>query len=240
MQDLKPTSFGKTLVLLKSQPLPGQIKYLLHANRLALNHLGHGTSSSLDEKGAVLRRIRLDRGIDPALLATEACISLAQLYAIETGEEGQFYSPLLREQTARRVAHLLQAEWNNLSAQHLSSKSVCNVFHLPRVSVLVNQNAPVNTAAMFQKHDADAQSGSSLEQSTTSAQNTSSKNHSAQNQPVDSFALAPRRNKNLQWLALILIAYAVAVFAILDFDALALAQGAINAAKLKWSQWFVL
>jgi hypothetical protein len=239
MQDLKPTSFGKTLVLLKSQPLPGQITSLLHANQLALSHLGPGTSSSSNEKGSLLRRIRLDRGIDPALLATEACISLAQLYAIETGEEGLFYSPLLREQTARRVALLLQVDWNNLSAQHLTIQSFSNVFHLPCVVTPIKPSVPVNTAAMFQKQDsfdvAIASSGL-----TKASGQSPSEIHSDQNDPSDSSALTPRRSKHFQWFALILIAYAIAVFVTLGFDALSTTQNALDAAMSKWSKWFVL
>lgn len=240
MQDLKPTSFGKTLVLLKSQPLPGQIKSLLHANQSALSHLGPGTSSSSNEKGSLLRRIRLDRGIDPALLATEACISLAQLYAIETGQEGQFYSPLLREQTARRVAHLLQVDWNNLSAQHLTIQSFSNVFHLPSVVTPVKPSAPVNTAALFQKEDTFAQADAPMGLTKASDQSPLSEIHANPNDSTDSSALTPRRSKNMQWLALILIAYAIAVFLTLGFDSLSTTQSALDAAMSKWAKWFVL
>jgi transcriptional regulator with XRE-family HTH domain len=240
MQDLKPTSFGKILVLLKAQPSPGQIKSLLHANRLAVNHLGQGTASSSNEKGSLLRRIRLDRGIDPALLATEACISLAQLYDIETGEEGLFYSPLLREQTARRVSHLLQVDWNNLSSQHLTIQSFSNVLHLPRVVSPIKPSVPVNTAAMFQKQDTFDEDKASIGLSKSSAQSPLSEIDSGQNEQSDSSALTPRRSKNIQWLALILIAYSTAVFVTLGSDALSTTQSALDAAMLKWSKWFVL
>jgi hypothetical protein len=237
MQDLKPTSFGKTLVLLKSQPLPGQIKSLLHANRLALNHLGHGTSISSDEKGSVLRSIRLDRGIDPALLATEACISLAQLYAIESGEEVLFYSPHLREQTARRVASLLQADWNNLAAQHLTIKSFSNVFHLPQSASLLNSDAPINTAAMFHKQDIVQCSDSITVLSKWSIKNTETKNDSVQTITETSASLAPRQTKNWQWIGLILIAYALAVFVTLSFDDLSIARNALTEISALWDQW---
>jgi hypothetical protein len=237
MQDLKPTSFGKTLVLLKSQPLPGQIKSLLHANRLALNHLGHGTASSSDEKGGVLRRIRLDRGIDPALLATEACISLAQLYAIESGEEGLFYSAHLREQTARRVASLLQADWNNLSAQHLTIKSFSNVFHLPRAAAMINSGTPINTAAMFQKHDAVEGSDRATESFNTGAQTQEVEAVSPQTTILTTLSPAPQRGKNWLWLALILAAYALAVFVTLGLDALSIARNAWDAGLALWEQW---
>ncbi len=240
MQDLKPTSFGKTLILLKSQPLPGQITSLLHANQLALSHLGPGTSSSSNEKGSLLRSIRLDRGIDPALLATEACISLAQLYAIETGEEGLFYSPLLREQTARRVAHLLQVDWNNLSAQHLTIQSFSNVFHLPCAVTPIKPSGPVNTAAMFQKQDTFGEAIPSSGLSKSSGQSPLYETRSDQNDPSDLSALTPRRSKHFQWFALILIAYAIAVFVTLGFDALSTTQNALDTAMSKWTKWFVL
>lgn len=234
MQDLKPTSFGKTLVLLKSQPLPGQIKSLLHANRLALNHLGHGTASSSDEKGGVLRRIRLDRGIDPALLATEACISLAQLYAIESGEEGLFYSAHLREQTARRVASLLQADWNNLSAQHLTIKSFSNVFHLPRAAALINSGTPINTAAMFQKHDAVKDSDTVTDSSNSSTRPQDLEPATAQTTTHTAVASAPQRGKNWLWLALILAAYALAVFVTLGLDALSISRNTWDVSLALW------
>jgi transcriptional regulator with XRE-family HTH domain len=222
MQDLRPTAFGKTLVLLKTHPLPGQIKSLLHANRLALAHLGHGTSTCADEKGGILRRIRLDRGIDPALLATEACISLAQLYAIETGEEGLFYSAYLREHTARRVANLLNADWNNLSAHHLTIKSFSNVFHLPRAAALHTATEAVNTAAMIQKPESSPQ----FAQEESSAIFLTKQHVVALDQngfvtvsdPDVQANLRAKNRRNWQWLALILAAYAVAVFVTLGFD----------------------
>lgn len=222
MQDLRPTSFGKTLVLLRTHPLPGQIKSLLHANRLALAHLGHGTSTSSDEKGGILRRIRLDRGIDPALLATESCISLAQLYAIETGEEGLFYSAYLREHTARRVANLLKADWNNLSAQHLTIKSFSNVFHLPRAASIYTSTEAVNTAAMIQKPESNFYAT----QEDISANYASNQQAAAVDlnlltsvsEPDVQANLRAKNRKNWQWLALILGAYAVAVFVTLGFD----------------------
>lgn len=239
MQDLKPTSFGKTLVLMKSHPLPGQVNFLLHSNRLALNHLGHGSSSSSDLKGGVLRSIRLERGIDPALLATEACISLAQLYAIESGEEGPFYSPLLREQTARRVAQLLQVDWNNLSEQHRPITTFSNVFHLPRATTSDLTGLPVNTAAMFQKPDHVDETMTALVLTTPSLQDAIFENDSDQNRSSDSPAFAPRRTGSLKWIVLILVVYAIAVLLTLGFDSSSISQDAFDAVISKWSEWVV-
>lgn len=235
MQILKPTSFGKTLVLLKSQPAPGQIKSLLNANRMALDHLGQGTSTTSDVKGGVLRSIRLSNGIDPAVLATQACISLAQLYAIESGEDGPFYSPFLRELTARRVAHLLHADWNNLSAQHETIHSFSNVYQLQRTPALVKSEAPVNTAAMFQKQDTVECDTSALILCTPSVENQTPE--ASDSTHVDAFVVHPKRSKNFQWFALILAAYAIAVFVTLGFNAPTSAQSAFDTALNKWTEW---
>lgn len=235
MQDLKPTSFGKTLVLLKSQPLPGQIKSLLNANLLALEHLGQGTSSTPDVKGSVLRSIRLSNGIDPALLATEACISLAQLYAIESGEDGPFYSPYLRELTARRVADLLHVDWHNLSAHHQTIHSFSNVYQLPRSANLVISDNPVNTAAMFQRHDTEEVGVTSLDLTCPSVENEGPE--TSQNADHQTSVMVPKRSKTFQWFALILIAYAFAVFVTLGFNAPSSAQSAFDVALYKLTEF---
>ncbi|PUE50541.1 hypothetical protein B9Z47_01945 [Limnohabitans sp. 2KL-1] len=132
MQNLSTSVLVKSFSLQRSQLQPGHRKSLMSSNRSAMAHLGHGSTPSSDPQGGALRQLRLDKGIDPSLLATQACISLAQLYEIETGQGELFYSDILREQTARRIARLLNTEWNGLTARHHAPPSGTNVVHLPR------------------------------------------------------------------------------------------------------------
>lgn len=134
MPNLKTSSLGKSLVLLRSQLQPGHRTSLLFSNRLALPLLGPGNAPSKDPKGNALRKLRLEKGIDPAVLATQACISLGQLYAIETGVQDHFYTPVLREQTARRVARLLSADWDCIESLCTPSKPASNVIPLQRTN----------------------------------------------------------------------------------------------------------
>ena len=135
--------FNRTTFLVRSPIRPGQNESLLLANRSSLTHMGLGTDASNDPKGAILRQLRQRQHLDPAELATQACISLAQLYEIELGLTERFYSPSLREQAARRVAHLLNADWDQLDPSVLRVKSVSNVYHLQ--SAYSNTTVPVMT-----------------------------------------------------------------------------------------------
>lgn len=135
--------FNRTTFLVRSPIRPGQNESLLLANRSSLTHMGQGTDASNDPKGAILRQLRQRQHLDPAELATQACISLAQLYEIELGLTERFYSPSLREQAARRVAHLLNADWDQLDPSVLRVKSVSNVYHLQ--SAYSNTTVPVMT-----------------------------------------------------------------------------------------------
>lgn len=67
-----------------------------------------------DPPGRHLRMLRLQQQVDPVTLASRACISLRQLYQLETGETSLFYSQAMRNQAGRRVARLLGAQWDAL------------------------------------------------------------------------------------------------------------------------------
>lgn len=131
MQKLTPMSFNRTSSLSRSSSRPGQNESLLHANRVSLSHMGACTDVSQDPKGRHLRQLRLHKEIDPAELATQACISLAQLYEIEQGLSSRFYSPALREQAARRVAKLLESDWDHLGEMVLPDKPTQSIFERP-------------------------------------------------------------------------------------------------------------
>jgi hypothetical protein len=126
MQDLRLSNFGKSTSSFKGLSRPGQTNSLLFSNREAMIHLGHGLESSTDPKGKLLRQLRILHRVDPSLLASHACISLAQLYQIEQGDESLFYSATLRQQAARRISRLLGVEWDtlNLSTVNTSANNI--------------------------------------------------------------------------------------------------------------------
>ncbi len=94
---------------------------LMTANNRARSELGLAPGASQDTRGQALRMLRLQQQVDPAELATQACISLRQLFQLETGATSLFYSDSLRNQAGRRVAGLLGADWDQLSTSHAGS-----------------------------------------------------------------------------------------------------------------------
>jgi hypothetical protein len=149
MPELMLTSFSKNSSLSRTLARPGYNKNLLQANLDAVTLLGQGTESSTDMKGQVLRQLRLIQSLDPAVLATEACISVAQLYEIEKGIDHLFYSDTLRQQAARRVAQLLGIDWDLIDESHLNIQTATNVVSLQRGPVVRGfapafQNTPVS------------------------------------------------------------------------------------------------
>jgi hypothetical protein len=114
MPDLKTQAPSRQSALVRQGGGPGQTRTLQTANKEALNHLGLPSETPGDPKGRVLRQLRLQIGIDPSLLATQACMSLSQLYELEDGGNSRFYSDSLRRQAGRRVARLLGADWDNM------------------------------------------------------------------------------------------------------------------------------
>lgn len=91
-----------------------QRRSLQEANEVSLQLSGNHLHDSSDPRGQRLRALRQAQGLNPSEVATEACISLGQLYELETGGERLFYSPTLRQQAGRRVAQLLGVDWDRL------------------------------------------------------------------------------------------------------------------------------
>jgi hypothetical protein len=54
--------------------------------------LGWGTEESQDPKGCVLRQLRLDRNVDPAVLATWACVSVKLMAQIRCAAFANIFS----------------------------------------------------------------------------------------------------------------------------------------------------
>jgi hypothetical protein len=122
---------------------PGHSRTLQNANREALHLLGLPMNTTGDPKGRVLRQLRLQLSLDPSLLATQACMSLSQLYELEDGGNSRFYSDSLRRQAGRRVARLLGADWDRMELEEKSkAPTPSNVVQLQRPSVHVADNVP--------------------------------------------------------------------------------------------------
>lgn len=102
----------------RKMTLKGQLKSrpLSQANQEALMLLGNVTQPSLDPHGQCLRQARQVQQKDPADLSTQACISLAQLYNIESGCSDLFYTPELALQAKKRVARLLGKDWETIAS----------------------------------------------------------------------------------------------------------------------------
>lgn len=88
---------------------------LMAANQRAHAEITHSDAPSRDARGGQLRLLRTRQDMDPVWLATQACISVRQLYQLENGETSLFYSEGLRNQAGRRVAFLLGAQWDALA-----------------------------------------------------------------------------------------------------------------------------
>ena len=101
--------------LLSRNPRTSPHGALLAANTRAQAEIGMPSDSARqDVRGQTLRLLRMQQNWDAAVLATQACISLRQLYQLENGETTLFYSPSLRNQAGRRVTALLGAKWDEL------------------------------------------------------------------------------------------------------------------------------
>ncbi|MGV0959175.1 MAG: PriCT-2 domain-containing protein [Limnohabitans sp.] len=91
----------------------------------------------------MLRQLRIQLGVDPSLLATNACISLSQLYELEDGGDARFYSASLRRQAGRRVARLLGADWDRMPKEDSRNAiHASNVVPLQRPHVHAVQAVP--------------------------------------------------------------------------------------------------
>lgn len=87
---------------------------LLQSNKDSERFIGNEKPHSLDPFGKVLRFLRVQQGVESSVIATEACISIWQLYQLETGEDTLFYTPGLRLKAAERVASLLGSNWSDI------------------------------------------------------------------------------------------------------------------------------
>ncbi|MEY3613408.1 MAG: hypothetical protein RJB14_3130 [Pseudomonadota bacterium] len=100
---------------------------LLNANQHSQIFIGLQSEETDDPSGSVLRKLRIQQGLDPAVVATHACISVWQLYELETGKSTLFYTPVLRTRAAERVARFLQSDWTEICQGRVTAKSQTQV-----------------------------------------------------------------------------------------------------------------
>ncbi len=84
---------------------------LLSANKSSQMFIGTQSMETDDPFGSVLRKLRIQQGLDPSEVAAYACITVWQLYELETGKDALFYTPGLRKRAAERVASFLKSDW---------------------------------------------------------------------------------------------------------------------------------
>ena len=89
-------------------------RHLLQANKNLETFIGDQNSDTNDPFGRVLRRLRIHKGLEAYVVASKACITVWQLYELETGEDTLFYTPGLRLKASQRVAEFLGTNWSEI------------------------------------------------------------------------------------------------------------------------------
>jgi hypothetical protein len=97
---------------------------LLNANKNSQMFIGLQSTETDDPSGCVLRKLRIQQGLDPSLVASHACITVWQLYELETGKDTLFYTPVLRTRAAERVARFLKSDWADICQGRVSVKTL--------------------------------------------------------------------------------------------------------------------
>lgn len=99
-------------------------RHLLLANQNTEKFIGQQSTDSDDPCGRVLRRLRIQQGLEAFVVASRACITIWQLYELETGKDSLFYTPGLRRKAAQRVAAILGSDWDDILAGRVTVKAV--------------------------------------------------------------------------------------------------------------------
>lgn len=99
-------------------------RHLLLANKNMEKFIGQQSTDSDDPSGSVLRRLRTQKGLEAFVVASRACITVGQLYELETGKDSLFYTPGLRRKAAQRVATILGSDWDNILAGQVATKTL--------------------------------------------------------------------------------------------------------------------
>jgi transcriptional regulator with XRE-family HTH domain len=108
-----PTEAGRSTVLKQVKSLHIK-RHLSQANKNLETFIGDQNSDTDDPFGRVLRRLRIQKGLEASVVASQACITVWQLYELETGKNTLFYTPGLRIKAAQRVAESLGTNWSEI------------------------------------------------------------------------------------------------------------------------------
>ncbi len=118
-----PNEGGRSLVLKQVKSLHIK-RHLLQANKNLETFIGDQNSDTNDPFGRVLRRLRIHKGLEAYVVASKACITIWQLYELETGEDTLFYTPGLRLKAAQRVAEFLGTDWSEILLGRVNVRAV--------------------------------------------------------------------------------------------------------------------
>jgi len=99
-------------------------RHLLQANKNLETFIGDQNSDTNDPFGRVLRRLRIHKGLEASVVASKACITVWQLYELETGENTLFYTPGLRLKASQRVAEFLGTDWSEILLGRINVRAV--------------------------------------------------------------------------------------------------------------------
>jgi hypothetical protein len=98
-------------------------RHLLLANKNMERFIGQQNTESDDPCGGVLRRLRTQQGLEAFVVASRACITVWQLYELETGKDSLFYTPGLRRKAAQRVSAILGSNWEDIVTGRIVTKA---------------------------------------------------------------------------------------------------------------------
>ncbi len=168
------------------------------ANERAQNEIAVLPATRADDpRGVALRQLREHHQLDAVLLATQACISLRQLYQLESGESSLFYNDALRDQAGRRVSSLLGVEWETLGQTplQLGLDKAIKVVNLHPAGV-AERPAPV-TAPAAADATASVVDGAAV-QAPVSARNEAAMPMGLQREAAETLTLAPPTNAQIR------------------------------------------
>jgi hypothetical protein len=118
-----PVESGRTKVLKHVKSLYIK-RHLLQANKNLEAFIGEQNSDTNDCFGRVLRRLRVQHGVEAFVVASNACITVWQLYELETGKDTLFYTSGLRYKAAQRVAEFLGADWSDILEGRVATRAL--------------------------------------------------------------------------------------------------------------------
>jgi transcriptional regulator with XRE-family HTH domain len=118
-----PIESGRSKVLKKVKSLHMK-RHLLQANKNLERFIGDQSLDTNDRFGRVLRRLRVQQGVEAFVVASKACITIWQLYELETGKDTLFYTPGLRYKAAQRVAEFLGTDWSDILEGRVTTRAI--------------------------------------------------------------------------------------------------------------------